>query len=44
MQNMNSDVMQQSRAHMQLFQQGKDLIMVFGLVLLSMKNKVSKSC
>ena len=31
MQNMNSDVMQQWRTHIQPFQQGKDSIMVFGL-------------
>ena len=31
MQNMNSDVMQQWWTHMQLFQQGKDSIVWFGL-------------
>ena len=39
MQNMNSDVMQQWWTHTQLFQQGKDSIIVFGLVLLLMKKR-----
>ena len=39
MKTMNSDVMQQWWTHMQLFEQRKDSIMVFGLVCCEWKTR-----
>ena len=42
MKTMNSDVMQQWWTHMQLFEQRKDSIMVFGLVWFVVNEKQDK--
>ena len=42
MQNMNSDVLKQFRTHMHLFQQGRDSVVVFGLVWFVVNEKQGK--